>query len=347
MLAFLAVGFFVLVSVKGAEVCYKRIGCFSDVKPWSGTIERPIVILPWAPEAINTRFLLYTRNNQNSYQSLSAINPSTISSSNFRTTRKTRFVIHGFLDSGESKWLSNICRRLLQMEDVNCIAVDWRNGSHAQYPQAVNNIRVVGAEVAYFVKILLRNFGYSPSNVHLIGHSLGAHAAGEAGKRQIGISRITGLDPAKPYFQDTPKEVHLDLFDGVLVDVLHTDAGPWNPDLGLEISQIIGHLDFFPNGGIQMPGCLKNTEILKVSIEDVFNGVASFGSCNHMRAIIYYTESITNSSIFTSYPCSSYATYQAGSCRSCPRAGCPKMGHYADQYRGVTASSQVFYLNTP
>lgn len=36
-------------------------------------------------------------------------------------------------------------------------------------------------------------FGYSLSNVHIIGHSLGSHAAGEAGRRTNGtVGRITG-----------------------------------------------------------------------------------------------------------------------------------------------------------
>lgn len=42
---------------------------------------------------------------------------------------------------------------LLKVEDVNCINIDWINGS-LEYIHAVNNLRVVGAEVAYFIDVL-------------------------------------------------------------------------------------------------------------------------------------------------------------------------------------------------
>lgn len=43
---------------------------------------------------------------------------------------------------------------MLQVEDVNCFCIDWSGGSRALYSQAANNIRVVGAEVAYFIDVL-------------------------------------------------------------------------------------------------------------------------------------------------------------------------------------------------
>lgn len=52
----------------GKEVCYDRLGCFTDDMPYAGTVERPIARLPWAPERINTRFLLYTPMNPNNFQ---------------------------------------------------------------------------------------------------------------------------------------------------------------------------------------------------------------------------------------------------------------------------------------
>lgn len=60
--------------------------------------------------------------------------------------------------------------------------------------------------------------------MHIIGHSLGAHTAGYAGERIEGLGRITGLDPAEPYFQGMPPHTRLDTTDAKLVDVIHTDG---------------------------------------------------------------------------------------------------------------------------
>ncbi|NWH62257.1 LIPR3 protein, partial [Geococcyx californianus] len=139
-------------------------------------------------------------------------------------------------------------------ENINCIAVDWKEGAKGTYISAVNNIRVIGAEIAYFIKTLQNNFRYSPLEIHLIGHSLGAHTAGEAGRRIPGIRRITGLDPAGPYFEGTPPLVRLDPSDANFVDVIHSNAARF-PVVGFGMYNTTGHLDFYPNGGSVMPGC--------------------------------------------------------------------------------------------
>lgn len=60
--------------------------------------------------------------------------------------------------------------------------------------------------------------------MHIVGHSLGAHTAGYAGSLVPGLGRITGLDPAEPFFQGMPAHVRLDPTDADLVDVIHTDG---------------------------------------------------------------------------------------------------------------------------
>ncbi|XP_062435710.1 pancreatic triacylglycerol lipase-like [Rhea pennata] len=338
---------FLLSTARGTEVCYERLGCFSDDIPWSGTVERPIHKLPWNPEKISTRFLLYTKENPDNFQEISAVDASTIEQSNFNAGRITRFIIHGFTDKGEENWLSDMCKRMFTVEDVNCICIDWKKGSRCQYTQASNNIRVVGAEIAYFVNVLREKFGYSPANVHLIGHSLGAHAAGEAGRRMPEIGRITGLDPAQPYFQGTPIEVRLDKSDAKFVDVIHTDSAPTIPNLGFGMSSAIGHLDFYPNGGEQMPGCGKNPISQVVDLDGIWEGTRDFVACNHLRSYKYYSESIISPDGFLGYPCASYDVFETETCFPCPEDGCPNMGHFADKFKGnIKTQIMKLYLNT-
>ncbi|KAF6110776.1 pancreatic lipase [Phyllostomus discolor] len=331
----------------GKELCFQRLGCFSDDAPWAGIVERPLKILPWSPKKVNTRFLLYTNENPTTYQELVA-DSSTIEASNFKTDRKTRFIIHGFIDKGEESWLANMCKNMFQVESVNCICVDWKSGSHTGYTQASQNIRIVGAEVAYFIDVLQSALNYSLSNVHIIGHSLGSHAAGEAGRRTNGtVARITGLDPAEPCFEGTPELVRLDASDAQFVDIIHTDAAPIIPNMGFGTSQISGHLDFFPNGGIHMTGCKKNILSQIVDIDGIWEGSRDFVACNHLRSYKYYTDSILNPGGFAGYPCGSYEAFTENKCFPCPSEGCPQMGHYADRFPGKTKEvGQTFYLNT-
>ena len=75
---------------------------------------------------------------------------------------------------------------------MNVITVDWGNGAGFPYSQAAANTRVVGAEVAQMIQLLKDHQGVSVSNIHLIGHSLGAHIAGYVGTRIPRLRRITG-----------------------------------------------------------------------------------------------------------------------------------------------------------
>lgn len=59
---------FVALPAPGKEICYGHLGCFSNEKPWAGMIQRPSKVLPWSPEDIDTKFLLYTNENPNNYQ---------------------------------------------------------------------------------------------------------------------------------------------------------------------------------------------------------------------------------------------------------------------------------------
>ncbi|XP_007939810.1 pancreatic lipase-related protein 3 [Orycteropus afer afer] len=330
----------------GKEVCYERVGCFKDDLPWMGILSRHLMGLPWSPEKINTRFLLYTIHNRNVHQEISAVNYSTIHASYFGTNKMTHINIPGWKTDG--KWQRDMCNVLLQVEDVNCINLDWINGSQ-KYIHALTNLRVVGAEVAYFINILVTKFGYSPSKVHLIGHSLGAHLAGEAGSRIPGLGRITGLDPAGPFFHNTPNEARLDPSDAKFVDVIHTNAVHLLFEFGAGTINACGHLDFYPNGGKYMPGCGDLvTPLFELDFNTYKKEAASFFDCNHARSHRFYAESILNPDAFIAYPCRSYEFFKAGKCFHCPKEGCPTMGHFADRVhlQSMKHNRAYYFLNT-
>uniref|UniRef100_A0A8C3H641 Triacylglycerol lipase n=1 Tax=Chrysemys picta bellii TaxID=8478 RepID=A0A8C3H641_CHRPI len=296
--------------IKPKPICYRRLGCFSDKPPWAGIPGRFLAGLPDSPESMNISFTLYTKETRNNSQVISAIHSSTIKDSYFCSHRKTRFIVHGFMSTGKRGWVVEMCLLLVEVEDVNCIAVDWADGAKGIYISAVNNIRVVGAEIAYFINTLMKMFQYRPSHIHIIGHSLGAHAAGDAGRRIRGIKRITGLDPAGPFFEGTPPNVRLDPTDARFVDVIHSNAAQF-PTIGVGMVNTTGHLDFYPNGGSIMPGC--DDVIIPVTKKDcrVFAEDANSPICHHSRSHQFYFQSILYPNGFLGYPCRTYEFFQS------------------------------------
>lgn len=69
------------------------------------------------------------------------------------------------------------------------------------YTWSAYNTEEVGREIAKALEKLIVKI--PPENIHLIGHSLGAHIVGFTGRyftKYTGknLTRITGLDPANP-----------------------------------------------------------------------------------------------------------------------------------------------------
>lgn len=85
-------------------------------------------------------------------------------------------------------------------------------------------------------------FGMKLHNLVIVGHSLGAHIAGMAGKKLTTnqkISAIIGLDPAGVLFDVNETNYRLADSDADYVQVIHTDIDDGR--LALGIGQPIGH----------------------------------------------------------------------------------------------------------
>ncbi|XP_011306825.1 pancreatic triacylglycerol lipase [Fopius arisanus] len=331
--------------------CYRPYGCFYIGPPWSGE-NRPVFSFPGRPDSVDPHYLLYNRRSPSPHELL-IDDFDSIRTSPLNNTLKTYFIIHGYLDNGDKSWILRAKLELLLREDCNVIVVNWIGGAGPPYPQAVANTRLVGAMTARLASQLIEVGGVPPRRIHAIGHSLGAHTCGYLGyhlRSRYGyrLGRITGLDPAEPHFSHTSPMVRLDPTDADFVTAIHTDSSPFMTG-GLGIGQPVGHIDFYPNGGKNQPGC-NHGVLNSITIEkgSFVKGIKRFLSCNHIRSYDYFIESINTACPFLAVPCSSWRNFQDGNCFDCVNQYCPRFGfdaqpgnYHASVYL-MTASEKPF-----
>ena len=218
-----------------------------------------------------------------------------------------KLLAHGFQDTVVNNKLAFVPAWMQKYNnEVNVILMDW---SHlARGPPTEYNDRARNAiDVGRYTGLCLSKLGISGEQFHLLGHSLGAHLVGNAGrvfemKTGRKISRITALDPAGPRFWNGPalyalEELKNNRFDtdvADFADAIHTDGSAYPctvcPEPHFGTMHPVGHLDFYPHGGYGQPGC---------SIGNINGGVA----CSHGKAVTYYLNTINNESVFPSVPC--------------------------------------------
>ncbi|GLH15664.1 Phospholipase A1 [Gryllus bimaculatus] len=214
-------------------------------------------------------------------------------------TRPTVFITHGFTGDSNATWMLHMKDALLHKGDMNVILTDWGPGAAGplKYLQVAANTRVVGAEMARLVEHMIQKRNVDPQNVHLIGHSLGAHVSAYCGKKVKNIGKLTALDPAQPAFEGYDRAVRLDASDASFVEVVHTDAKPVIPLFGLGMITEHGDVDYYINGGFTQPGCLvpKNIPPIKTLVDFLQLPVQVIGNlvaCPHGRSTLVYIEAI-------------------------------------------------------
>ncbi|XP_010898189.1 lipase member H [Esox lucius] len=278
------------------------------------------------------KLLLYTRASVTCGQELSHHNLS--AHPQFNITKPTTFIIHGYRPTGSPpNWIKNLTQELLVRRDMNVLVVDWNRGATTiYYPKAVSNTRDVADNLTALIENMERNGG-SLSSIHMIGISLGAHISGFVGAKFSGkIGRITALDPAGPMFTGKSSEERLDPTDAQFVDAIHTDIDAWG------FRKPVGHIDFYPNGGADQPGCPKT--IL---------GGSQYFKCEHQRAVYLYLDSMKRTCTSRAFPCSSYNDFLGGRCLDCNTygpIGCPVFGYEIIQWKKYLVPETMAYFTT-
>ncbi|XP_050437348.1 uncharacterized protein LOC126843699 [Adelges cooleyi] len=318
------------------KVCYPEVGCFDESGPYGyiGTVPNP-------PDEVNTRFLLYNSRRSRRDTPLLDVAFKNMTSiwhwagKAFNVTAPTKVIVHGFGSSCSNVWVYEMRSALMDADDCNIICVDWEAGAIIpNYVRAAANTRLVGKQVAMLISGLALKANLPVENVHLIGFSLGAHAAGYAGAELQNLSRITGLDPAGPLFENQDPKTRLDSTDAKFVDVIHSNGenlilgglGAWQP---------MGHVDYYPNGGRMQKGC---SNLFVGAVTDIiWSAPEVYGRslCNHRRAYKFFTDSVTTGCAFPAVPCESYEKFLDGECFPCKdKTKCGTMGYYSDKSPG-------------
>lgn len=95
-----------IILVENETRCFGEIGCLNITREWYHLIHRPFNVFPLPRNIINTRFYLYTPKNPLQSQNLVAEDDKTIKESNFNADWMTKIIIHGFIDTPLSNWVS-------------------------------------------------------------------------------------------------------------------------------------------------------------------------------------------------------------------------------------------------
>ncbi|XP_068599311.1 lipoprotein lipase [Brachionichthys hirsutus] len=275
--------------------------------------------------------------------------PETISECKFNSETQTFIVIHGWTVTGMFEtWLPKMVSALYEREPgANVIVVDWLTRASQHYPTSAAYTRLVGRDIAKFVTWMQNELNFPWDRIHLLGYSLGAHAAGVAGDlTDHKISRITGLDPAGPTFEHADDQNTLSPDDAQFVDVLHTNTRG-SPDRSIGIQRPVGHVDIYPNGGAFQPGCDIQNTLMGIALEGIkgLQNMDQIIKCSHERSIHLFIDSLLNTEQQSlAYRCNSKEAFNKGLCLSCRKNRCNKLGYNINKVRR-TRSARM-YLKT-
>ncbi|CAK1600831.1 unnamed protein product [Parnassius mnemosyne] len=216
------------------------------------------------------RYFVYTRANIFEPREILLNDPTTITESGIINTHDTVVIVHGHQASAFNSLNPTLKNAYLQNYEVNVIVVDWSIYARKSYSSAVSAVPSVGTYLGDLISILINANLVELNRLHLIGFNLGAHVVGFAGRKLQGqVARVTGLDPSGKQWGSNSGR--LTSSDARYVEIIHTDT---HGIFANGIGTALGHIDFYPNGGSNQPGCLLSN------------------SCSHNRAWEFFAATL-------------------------------------------------------
>lgn len=276
------------------------------------------------------KFILFSKDSSANDQILVLDDFDSVVSSKFIPILPVKMLVHGWRDNSSNAMMQVIKDAYFtRSEPNNVIGVDWgKYADSLNYPVVAQDyVPKVGFILAKFMEFLVRTFLVPVANIQMIGHSLGAHVCGFAGKylMEFGVGKlpvIVGLDPALPFFQNTPSTRHLDVSDADYVEIIHTATSCKGFDAQ------IGRADFYPNFNRwrhKQPGC----------------GLDPVWQCSHARAYYFFAESLLEDGRFVSARCKNFDELENEQCDK--NEGEANMGGYFLEKKEV---SGIYFLKT-
>uniref|UniRef100_A0A182SFV0 Lipase domain-containing protein n=1 Tax=Anopheles maculatus TaxID=74869 RepID=A0A182SFV0_9DIPT len=189
------------------------------------------------------RFMLWTKTTDpEGREELTFNDLAALRNTSFDPQNPTRILIHGWLNDWTSSAVRGLSRAYVAKGAYNVIGVDWSAGwMNILYPVAQMRVGAIADAIAKQITVLLQA-GQQPSQIVLVGHSLGAHVAGLTGKHfqaSPKLAAIVALDPAGPMFSADKPAGRVDALDAEYVEVIHTNKGFYG------LSHALGQADFF------------------------------------------------------------------------------------------------------
>ncbi|XP_026315666.1 pancreatic triacylglycerol lipase-like [Hyposmocoma kahamanoa] len=223
----------------------------------------PLISLPRSP--VISSYTLYTNERPNNGQQI-LLTTTSVNALSIRSSTKCAIIVHGINDRGLGPMSTVVRDALLTSGTTNVIVVDWSGGAVEEW--ATLSLEQVSKDAVELIRLLTITSRANPSNLHLIGFDMGAHIVGLIGRTSTyTIARITGLNPAKSLERHSNA---LRRGDANYVEVIHTETSTHG------ILNGVGHVDFYPHGGMDQPGCANDT------------------ACSHNRAWELFAASLTH-----------------------------------------------------